>query len=119
MPGQTSSVSKAKCPKILSYSKMLAGRFPNMTEEVRYPTLTDFMKAVGVSQLAYLVTFENPTRYLSMSFSSFENLSPSALLSLILKGQSGFQYYLDRTGVCGGDTCTSQRKPESCTGMHS
>ena len=41
------------------------------------------------------------------------------MLSLILKGQSGFQYYLDRTCVCEGDTCTSQRKPESCTGMHS
>jgi len=57
---------------------MRAERFTNMAEEVRCPTLSDFMKAVGVSQLACLVTFENPTRYLSMSFSSFEKLSPSA-----------------------------------------
>lgn len=62
MPGQTSSVSKGKCPKILSFSQMLVARFPNTTEVVRYSTLTDFMNAVGVSQLACLVTFENPTR---------------------------------------------------------
>lgn len=74
MPGQTSSVSKGKCPKILSFSHMLVASFPNMTEEVRYSTLTDFMKVVGVSQLA-LVTFENPTRYY---------LSPSAALKTSL-----------------------------------
>lgn len=63
MPGRTSSVSKGKCPEVLSFSQMLVARFPNMTEEVRYSILTDFMKTVGVSQLACLVTFENPTRY--------------------------------------------------------
>lgn len=78
MPGQTLSESKAKCPEILNYSKMLAARLPNTAEEVRYQTLTDFMTAVGVSQLACLITFENPTKYLSMSFSSFENFSTSA-----------------------------------------
>lgn len=57
---------------------MLAASFPNMTEEIQYAALTDFKKAVGVSQQACLVTSENPTRYLSVSFSSVESRSPGA-----------------------------------------